>query len=461
MDAMFSGESFVAWLQTFMAWLLGEVLTSTNVVYTAMQIPAVVGSGCAAWWVHDFANPALTQRIRQSSATDYAQYILTTLASLVFPALWAIGLLLSTVVALSFGWPHDVVRIVINLLAAWVVVRLASILVRDPVWSRLVASVIYAFALLNILHLLAPTLALLDRLAITLGSFRLSLLTVLQGMISLAVLLWAAVLASKVLERRIHELPNLTPSVQVLIGKLLKATLITLAVVIALTSVGLDVSAIALFSGGLGLGIGFGLQKIVSNMISGVVLLLDKSIKPGDVIQISGTYGWVASLGARYVSIETRDGTEFLVPNEDIITHQVVSWTHQNDLARLKVQVQVPFDTDLDEALALLLKAAGKPVRVLKEPAPRALVLDFRDGRAELELRFWIRDARNGIRNVSSEVRLEIWRLFRAHGLSLPVPRHDITVSSFPEVPAFASARGAVSPSRPPAVPLGPEPASP
>jgi small-conductance mechanosensitive channel len=432
MDAVFSGAAIVAWLQAVRTWLGGEVFTAANVVYTAMQIPAVVGTGFAAWWVHDFAHPVLERRLREMPAGDYAHHVLSILAALIFPALWAVGLWLSTVVAASFAWPYNVVWIAINLVAAWIVVQLATIPVRDPVWSRLVAGFAYAVATLNILHVLDPTLALLDQLAITLGSFRLSLLVVLRGMVSLGILLWAAVLISHVLERRIRELPNVAPSVQVLIGKLLKATLIALAVIVALTSVGLDVTAIALFSGGLGLGIGFGLQKLVSNMISGIFLLLDRSIKPGDIIQIGGTYGWVSSLGARYVSIETRDGTEFLVPNEDIITNQVVSWSHQNDLARLKVRIEVPFDSDLDQALNLLLAAADKPARVLRQPAPKALVLDFRDGRAELELRFWIRDARNGIRNISGEVRLEIWRLFRAHGLSLPVPRQEISISSFP-----------------------------
>jgi small-conductance mechanosensitive channel len=429
MHAMFSGTAIVAWLQSLWAWLLADVLTGTNVVYTAMQIPAVVGTGVAAWWVHDFVHPVLEQRIRQLEASDYVHHVLATAASLVLPALWTLGLWVSTVVAASFAWPHNVVWMALNLVAAWIVVQLASMLVRDPVWSRLIAGVAYAAATLNILQILEPTLALLDRLAITLGDFRLSLLTVLRGMIALGVLLWVAVLTSKMLERRVHELPNLTPTVQVLIGKLLKTTLIALAVVLALTSVGLDLTALALFGGGLGLGIGFGLQKLVSNMISGIFLLLDRSIKPGDVIQVGGTYGWVSSLGARYVSVETRDGTEYLIPNEDIITQQVVSWSHQNDLARLKVQVQVPFESDLEQALALMLEAAAKPSRVLKQPTPRALLLDFRDGRAELELRFWIRDAHNGVRNISGEVRLEIWRMFRAHGLTLSAPMRDISIT--------------------------------
>jgi small-conductance mechanosensitive channel len=309
-------------------------------------------------------------------------------------------------------------------------------MVRDPIFSRLVANTAYTVATLSILDLLDPILALFDRLAITLGDFRLSLLAVIEAMLALGVLLWLAVLVSRILERRIYALPNLTPSLQLLIGKIVKATLITIAVVIALSSVGFDITAIAVFSGGLGVGIGFGLQKLISNMISGIILLLDRSIKPGDVIQVGDTYGWVASLGARYVSIETRDGTEYLVPNEDIITHQVVSWSHQNDLTRIKIRVHVPFESHLDQALAVLVAAASRPPRVLRDPSPRALILDFTEGRAELELRFWIRDAHNGIRNISGEVRLEIWRLFRAAGISLSAPQRDVIISAVPGLPA-------------------------
>jgi small-conductance mechanosensitive channel len=235
-------------------------------------------------------------------------------------------------VSAKFGWPNNVVRVAINLLAAWITIWLASIAVRNPLWSRAIMVSAYTIAVLNILHLLTPTLDVLDSLSATFGNLRISVLTVLRGMLSLAVLLWVAMLVSGVLERRIQKLPNFTPSVQVLIGKLFKATVITIAVVVSLAGVGIDLTAIAVFSGAVGVGIGFGLQKVVSNLISGIIVLMDRSIKPGDIIQIGDTYGWVSSLGARYVSIETRNGTEFLIPNEDIVTKQVTNWTHRNDL---------------------------------------------------------------------------------------------------------------------------------
>jgi len=446
METIYSGEQLVGFFHGAVEWLSHDVFTSVNVVDAAMQIPSIVGTGFAAWWVHDFVYPVLEERIHRFPGTDYTRSALLTIASLMFPLVWVLGLSLASLVAAYFQWPHGFVSIAIHLMAAWIVVRFASIIVKDPVFSRLVALTAYTVATLNILDLLNPILELLDRLALTFGNFRLSLFTVLEAMLVLGFLLWLAVLLSRLLERRIYNLPNLTPSVQLLIGKILKAALITIAVVIALSSVGLDISAIAIFSGGLGVGLGFGLQKLISNMISGIILLLDKSIKPGDVIQVGETYGWVASLGARYVSIETRDGTEYLVPNEDIITQQVVSWSHQNDLTRIKVRVHVPSDADLEQALAVMVEAANKPPRVLRDPAPRALILDFTHGRAELELRFWIHDPQNGVRNVSSDIRIEIWRSFRTAGISISAPQRDVIVSAFPGLSPSAPSRTELSP---------------
>ncbi|HYD32797.1 MAG TPA: mechanosensitive ion channel domain-containing protein [Azospirillaceae bacterium] len=432
METVFSGEGIRLWIEGVLTGLLVPVFTPANIVETAMQIPALVGSGFAAWWIYDFISPAIAARLLRSTMTDYAKWICLTLASLLFPALWTAGLWTAMAVSLAFGWPHNVLRVAINLLAAWTVIRVASILVRDAVWSRAIALIAYTAAALNILHLLAPLLSLLDRFATRIGTLRISLLTMVEGLLALAGLLWLAVLISRILERRIQKLSNLTPSVQVLVAKLLKATMITLAVTLALTAAGIDLTALAVIGGAIGVGVGFGLQRIASNLISGVILLMDRSIKPGDIIQVGETYGWVSSLGARYVSVETRDGTEFLIPNEDIITQQVINWSHRDPFARIKVNVRVSFQSDLKLALDLLVQAASRPPRVLTRPEPRALLLGFGEDGAELELRFWISDVQNGIRNVSSEVLLEVWDLFRAHGIVIPYPQRDIHIQGLP-----------------------------
>ena len=431
-QSLFDGQALLAWLQTLWAWLQNDIVTPINIVYSAMQLPAVIGTGFVSWWVHDFIYHFLSEKIRQQSWTTYTKAIVLGLVALLFPLLWAIGLWLSFITSAYFGWPHNLIWITINLLAAWIVVRIISVMVRDPIWARIVTIVAFTLAVLNILDLLIPAAVLLDSLAVSFGQIRISLLTVIKGMFSFGVLLWTAVLVSRVLEQRIKQLPNLTPSVQVLIGKLFKASLITIAIIVSLTSIGVDFTALAVFSGAIGVGIGFGLQKVVSNLISGIILLMDKSIKPGDIILVQDTYGWVASLGARYVSVQTRDGMEYLIPNEDIITQQVINWSHEHDFARLKVQVRLAYDADIDQALALMKEAAGRCSRVLKEPAPNPLLLSFGESCFELELRFWIRDVQNGIKNISSQVMLEILRLFRENNIALPYPQHDLHIRNTP-----------------------------
>lgn len=428
---LFDGDRLLSGLRAAWDWLRDDLFTPIHIVQSAMQMPALVSSGFIAWWIHDFAYPWLIRRI-QRHTVGYNRPTLLTLASLVFPLLWMAGLTIAGVVAAQFGWPDHWVSIGIHLLAAWVAIRLFSVFVREPVWARALVITAYTIAVLAILGLLDPTLVLLDRLAVNLGQTRLSLLIVFKSMFYFGIMLWAAVLASRALERRLLHLPNLTPSVQVLFGKLLKGGLITMAILVALASSGIDFTTLALFSGALGVGLGFGLQAIISNLISGVMLLMDKSIKPGDVIQIGETYGWVASLGARYVSVETRDGTEYLIPNEEIITRQVINWSHRNDLARLKVQVRIAYDTDVRKALDLMVLGAQRPERVLSDPAPRALLLEFGESFMLLELRFWICDVQNGIRNISSDVRLEIWDLFREHGITIPMPQYGIHINAIP-----------------------------
>jgi small-conductance mechanosensitive channel len=188
------------------------------------------------------------------------------------------------------------------------------------------------------------------------------------------------------------------------------------------------------FGGALGVGVGFGLQKVTSNFVSGVILLLDRSVRPGDVISVGQTYGWVGSLGARYVSVVTRDGTEYLIPNEDVITHQVVNWSHSSDQVRLRLQVAVSYDADVRQARALCLEAAAETPRVLAQPAPVCVLLGFAASAIELELRIWISDPRNGVGNVKSDVLLLIWDKFRANGIQFPYPQRDLHLKTPMEV---------------------------
>jgi small-conductance mechanosensitive channel len=237
---------------------------------------------------------------------------------------------------------------------------------------------------------------------------------------------------TRLFETRVRASRTLSASAQVLFTKVLRAILVSLAVVIGIHSLGIDLTAIAVLVSALGLGAGFGLQKVISNMVSGVVLLIDQSIRPGDVISVSGTYGWVTALGGRCVSVVTRDGVEHLIPNETLISERVENWTHTHSHTRLKIPVRVAYDADVHRAIEICVQAACQTPRVLAEPECRCLLVAFGDSGLELEVRIWIGDAPNGVQNVKSAVLLRIWDLFREAGIRVPSPQRDVTIRAAP-----------------------------
>ena len=330
-----------------------------------------------------------------------------------------------------------ILRLAESLTLAWVIIKLSSRLVRSDRLARALAVLAFVIAALNIAGLLGTVTGLLNSMAVYVGSLRVSVLLLVKGAVTLALFLWLASTFARVLETRLRRLSELTPAMQVLTLKLVRFALITLAVVLALGSVGIDLTALAVFSGAVGVGIGLGLQKVVSNLVSGVILLVDRSIKPGDVIEMEGTYGWITSLNARYVSLATRDGKELLIPNEDLITGRVTNWSYSSDLIRQSVHVGVSYGSDVHLAMRLAVDAAGAVSRILEVPKPACLLKEFGDSAVNLELRFWIQDPANGTANVRSEVMLRIWDLFREHGIEFPFPQRDLTLRN-PEAVAEA-----------------------
>ena len=227
------------------------------------------------------------------------------------------------------------------------------------------------------------------------------------------------------------KITGLTPSVQVLIANFLRISLIVLAIIVALDAVGIDLTALALFSGAVGVGIGLGLQKVVANFVSGVILLLDRSIKPGDVIEIEQTFGRITSMGARFVSVRSRDGKDYLLPNEDLITHRVINWTYSSPLVRLDLPFGVPYGSDLRQVRAIATEAVVKVGRVVAMPAPVCHATAFGSSAIEFLLRFWIEDPDNGVTNVKGEVLIAVYDALTANGIELPFPRFDIRLQDY------------------------------
>ena len=238
----------------------------------------------------------------------------------------------------------------------------------------------------------------------------------------LLVALWAATATSNFLDRRVQHATGLTPSIQVLLGKLIRIGVMTAAIVIVLSAAGIDLSVLAVFTGAIGVGVGLGMQKIVSNFVSGIILLADKSIKPGDVISVGEHFGWVGNMGARYTSVDLKDGRELLVPNEDLVTQRVINWSYSSDLMRLEVKFSATYDSDLHKTREAAVAAATSVDPVMKNPPPICHLTGYGAGAIEYVLWFWIKDASAGPTSVRSAVMLALWDTFKREGVKLPIP---------------------------------------
>jgi len=315
---------------------------------------------------------------------------------------------------------------------AWLLVVFATRLVANPALRSIVRWGLWIYVTLYFLGLIDEMSAVLDGLAFEMGAMRLSLLTLLHGLVVIGVLFTLARLVTRTTSARIRRNENISPSMQVLAVKAMQLLLYGAAFFIGLRFVGVDLTGLAVLSGAIGVGLGFGLQKVVSNLVLGVIILLDKSIKPGDVISIGETFGWINSLGARYVSITTRDGREYLIPNEDLITGQVVNWSHSNDFVRLDITFGTAYGDDPHKVRAIAVAAAGAVPRVLGDPKAVCHITGFGDSSVDYILRFWITDPTGGLTNIRGNVYLALWDVFRENGISIPFPQREVRMLDVP-----------------------------
>ncbi len=422
-------EQLKAFLQTILEAVDSVRPEGVTLPESLVQL-SLVGALCAcSLLISRRLHPAITSWCEMRPRWESARGILEPL---VWPLIWFVLVSILLGIYLALGLDAWLVRVFVSLLLAWIVVRLVSRLIRNPMLSRVTAVIAYGMAVLSIWGKLDDTIEALQgsEFTLSLGDFSLNLYQVLTTALLLAVLLSLAAFVSRMTEAQLKDVDWVSPAGRVLLTKTLRTGLYVLAILISISTAGIDLTALAIIGGAVGFGIGFGLQKIVSNLISGIILLMDKSIKPGDVITVENTYGWVNKLGARYVSIITRDGIEHLIPNETLITEPVSSWTHSDANSRLRIPVGVHYDTDLELATRLGVEAAQSQERVLRDPAPRCLVKNFGDSAIELEVRFWIQDADSGVSNIKSAVMLELWRQFRDHGIQIPYPQRVMHIKN-------------------------------
>ncbi len=403
------------------------------------QVAVAVACIILAWVLARWLDPKVTGWMRNLKGRPLWQMRWLVIMSRQIPlAIFIVLVWISaTLIAQFYVFPSRRYLLVLigTIALVWLAIRIASYLIKNRFLRRVIVWGLSLYALLYYLGLLDETTAALDSIGIEFGTFRLTALAVIKALIVTGLLLAGARLLSQSSATRLRRNEELSPSVRELAVKVIQVLLYTAAFFIGLKAVGFDLTGLAVLSGAIGVGLGFGLQKVVSNLVSGVIILLDKSIKPGDVISLGDTFGWIDNLSARYVSVVTRDGKEYLIPNEDLITGQVVNWSHSSDFVRLDIYFGTAYTDDPHAVRQIAIDAAKSVDRILDRPKPPVChIVGFGDSSVDYILRFWIKDPTGGLTNIRGAVYLALWDAFQEHEISIPFPQREITMLEGSEV---------------------------
>ncbi len=302
---------------------------------------------------------------------------------------------------------------------------------RAWVAKLLLALFALGFLALGFLDYLQPIKEFLDseRLSFRVGDARFSVYIVTKFFLILIVLIWVTGILSEFLEKRIQSVQSMREGNKALFTKIAQILIYFIAFIVALEILGIDLTSLAIFSGAIGIGIGFGLQKITSNFISGLILLFEKSVENGDLVEVHDTvYGFIRKTGARFTLIETFDGKEVMIPNEDFITNRVVNWTFNNSKGRIAFTVGVSYNSDIEKARELMIEAASEHPRCMQDPGPVCFLREFGDSSVNFLLYFWVEDVTQGRYTPQSQVMLSIWRKFKENNITIPFPQRDLHI---------------------------------
>lgn len=426
---------------------LAEGLARPQHFWALVVIVVAVAGG---WLVSGLVRRRVEARLaaatmRSGAAIDALRFSIDGFRRLAFPVT-ALLLLAAGEAVLRFSRvltrtaDARLLRLALTLLAAMALIRLLVYVLRRvfsnlsfiAASERVIALAIWLVVALHVTGALGDVVEWLDATKIPIGASKVSLWVVAMGALSVLVTLLAALWIGSALEARLMRAQQLEPNLRVVASRALKALLLLVAVLLGLSMVGIDLTVLSVFGGALGVGLGLGLQRIASNYVSGFIILLDKSLRIGDLITVDKYTGTVTQINTRYTVIRALDGTEAIVPNEKLVAEPVTNQSYSDRKVLIRSNVQVSYATDVDRALALLQQAARVSPRVLDDPAPGAALVDFGADGLNLALTFWIGDPENGRLNVTSEVNREILRLFRENGIEIPFPQRDVRVVQMP-----------------------------
>ncbi|QDQ27354.1 mechanosensitive ion channel [Chitinimonas arctica] len=396
--------------------------------YLLTQVVVILLSALAAW----VFSRALRPKVRRAGAANW-KVSSEGVARLLYPLIFWVSVEIGTV---FWRGEHSVtlLRLFSSLLSVLVLVRalaylLQAVFVQSEWVKRAIKVLAWMVWLVFALHItgaLPEIEAGLIGIKFRLGKQDINLLMVINGVISVAVTVLLAMWLGRLTEQRVMAATSLDLSLRVVVTKVLRTILVLMGILIALPLVGIDLTVLSVFGGALGVGLGFGLQKVASNYVSGFIILLDGSIRIGDIVVIDNRQGTISSITSRYVLLQLGDGTEAIIPNETLITSTVLNLSHSNKLIRVVMPFLVAYGANLDLVSSLLLAAAAEEERILKDPAPAFFLKQFGDKGIELELAFWIGDPDQGTGSLRSTLNMQIWRAFSQHGIEIPNPRQEI-----------------------------------
>lgn len=418
---------------------MGSELAALNTTGNWVQVSIIITAIFLGFIVSRFVIHFIYNH-ENENLTTLRKFTLRSIKRLILPVTALAFVLLGRAVLQGLKMPEKILVIATTLFLALAGIRFTIYLLRKgfapspllKAWEGIISTVLWIVVALYLIDWLPVVTDTLDSIGFKLGDNQITALSIINFVLLTALFFTLALWAANHFERYMHRSVNLNASMKVALSKGLRFIFITIAFLIALDAAGIDLTALTVFGGALGVGLGFGLQRIASNFISGFLLLFDKSIKPGDVISIGNKFGWVEELHARYIVVRDRDGVDTLIPNENLVTSEVINWSYRDKNVRLKIPVSISYHDDPEQAMALMLEAAYETNRVLKDPPAVVRLLEFGDNGILLELRLWINDPQAGLNNVRSDANLGIFRKFKQAGITIPFPQRDVYIKQMP-----------------------------
>jgi small-conductance mechanosensitive channel len=416
---------------------ISGLLTAANLA----QVIALVVAAGVAWMAERFVRRWYLPRSEPAMNARVVAFEALTVVSPYIAAFLVVTSASSIISAAALE--TRLLDLAVRLIGALIVIRVLVYAVRRSVspnnslkrFENKASLAVWLLVAAQMLGWLDYIVGLLDSVGLATGKSHITVWSVIAALFAVSLCVIASLWVARWIDRRVSQMETIAPSTRIGIVKTSYAFFVGFGILLGLRASGVDLTALTVFSGAIGLGLGFGLQAIAANFVSGFVLVMDKSIKPGDVISFTGTtgtsthgFGWVEELRGRYIVIRDRDGVATLVPNQSVITNQVINWSYGHPKVRLRLGVRISYQDDVELALRLLLDAANDHPRILTDPAPVSRLMDFTDYGMETEVRFWIGDPAEGVNNVRSDVNRKIWALFRKHGITIPPAQREIRI---------------------------------